>query len=106
MPYIICCRLGEDGQPLPDSAGKALAERAHHVEELRTTPGLAVDPDYYLAHQVCAQLLGSKGRWCMRPCDGCCIASSCCLAPQCLVGLASAVLRFTVGCTPVARSPC
>lgn len=52
VPYVICLRLGEDGQPLAECAGQPLSQRAHHVEELRTTPGLVIDADYYLAHQV------------------------------------------------------
>ena len=54
MPYIICRRLGEDGQPEASTSEASLSDRAHHVEELRGNPRLAADPDYYLSSQVLA----------------------------------------------------
>ena len=54
VPYIICRRLGEDGQPEASTSEASLSDRAHHVEELRGNPRLAADPDYYLSSQVLA----------------------------------------------------
>ncbi len=34
------------------SADRSLAERAHHPDEIASTPGLAVDAEYYLGEQV------------------------------------------------------
>lgn len=54
VPYVICTRLGEDGQPEASTSDKSLSDRAYHVEELRSNPRLAADPEYYLSSQVMA----------------------------------------------------
>lgn len=52
MPYIICITKNEQGEVQPDSANLPLAQRAYHIDELQGNAGLAVDSQYYLAHQV------------------------------------------------------
>ena len=52
VPYIICIKKDEERAVLPDSANLPLAQRAYHIEELQGNAGLAVDAQYYLAHQV------------------------------------------------------
>jgi DNA polymerase alpha subunit A len=38
--------------PSKSSSGGGIAERAHHPDELRSDPSLAIDAEYYLAQQV------------------------------------------------------
>ncbi len=52
MPYIICVEVGEDGAAAGGGGSKGLAERAYHPDELRGNARLAVDTEYYLAHQA------------------------------------------------------
>ncbi|KAK9841868.1 hypothetical protein WJX81_008187 [Elliptochloris bilobata] len=52
VPYIICMEIGEDGSPTGGGGSKGLAERAYHPDEVRSNARLAVDNEYYLAHQV------------------------------------------------------
>ncbi len=57
VPYIICVEVGEDGAVSGGGGSKGLAERAYHPDELRGNARLAVDTEYYLAHQArCAQM--------------------------------------------------
>lgn len=51
VPYIICVPRSEDGQ-LAEKAGKGLAERAYHPEEVNGNASLTIDANYYLANQV------------------------------------------------------
>lgn len=52
VPYIVAVEIGEDNTPLPASASKGVAERAHHPEELRTNASLKPDIEYYTAQQL------------------------------------------------------
>lgn len=45
-------QVDENGAPVATSAAKGVAERAHHPEELRTTPSLKPDVEYYTAQQL------------------------------------------------------
>ena len=59
VPYIICVTKDQGGAVVAESAGLPLAQRAYHIEELQGNAGLAVDSEYYLAHQV-QQLSGPE----------------------------------------------
>lgn len=52
VPYIICVKKDEQGVVVASSAALPLAQKAYHIEELQGNAQLAVDAQYYLAHQV------------------------------------------------------
>lgn len=52
VPYVICVEVAEDGTRADGGGSKGLAERAYHVDEVRGNARLAIDTEYYLAHQV------------------------------------------------------
>lgn len=56
VPYVICVEVAEDGTRADGGGSKGLAERAYHVDEVRGNARLAIDTEYYLAHQVPALL--------------------------------------------------
>ena len=52
VPYVICVEVAEDGTRADGGGSKGLAERAYHVDEVRGNARLAIETEYYLAHQV------------------------------------------------------
>ncbi len=85
MPYIICCRVDEQGARIVEGAPSGLAERAFHREELAADPSLRVDTEYYLANQARVGFAAS-------PDPRAFAARMLCLVPPLMRGLAARML--------------